>query len=191
MADNNSANVGVGAAGKVYIAPAGTTLPADATTTLSGSFVNFGYVSDAGVTMSESSSTETLHDWGGDSIYTVMSEFSETVAFTPVEINETVLKALYGDSNVTVTSGSPTKILAKHTNDTMPSVVIVIEAVPNALTKARYVLPNAQLTARGDATLTGKAFQGREMTYTASADSSGVSMYEYQAISAASGGTGD
>lgn len=188
MADNDASKVGIGAAGKVYIAPKGTTLPTDATTTLSSDYVNFGYVSDAGVTMAESDNTNTIRAWGGDAVVTTLSEHTETVAFTPIEINETVLKALYGDDNVDVTAGSgntPTTIVAKHKGQTMPQVVIVIEAIPNAGTKARYVMPLAQLTARGDASLTGTAVQGREMTYTGAADSDGVTLYEYQSIQTA------
>lgn len=191
MAENDASKVGIGAAGKVYIAPKGTTLPTDATTdlaTVSEAYVNFGYVSDAGVTMSESDNTNTIRAWGGDAVVTTLSEHTETVAFTPIEINETVLKALYGDDNVDVTAGSgstPTTIVAKHKGQTMPQVVIVIEAIPNAGTKARYVMPLAQLTARGDASLTGTAVQGREMTYTGAADANGVTLYEYQSIQTA------
>ena len=56
MATMNAAEVGVGSAkatGAIYVAPQGTTLPTDATTSLATAWKLLGFTSDAGVTISE------------------------------------------------------------------------------------------------------------------------------------------
>lgn len=186
MADNNSSLVGIGAAGKVYVAPKGTSLPTDASTQLSASYENFGYISSDGVTVADSDSSQSITAWGGDTVRTILTEHTETISFTPIEINEVVLEQTYGADNVTVaTVGDTTTIASKHKGQTMPEVVIVVEAIPASNMKARYVMPLAQLTERGDASMTGTDIQGRQMTYTGNADSSGVTCYEYVEITEA------
>lgn len=185
MADNTASNVGIGTAGKVYIAPAGTAAPADAVATLASAYENFGYISTDGVTLSENTSSNNLDSWGGQTVRVLKTSYSETFTFTPIEINEVVLKAMYGDNQVTTTVDSQTgvtKIVALHKNVNLPEVVIVIDTVESDTVKRRYVMSNAQLTERGDATHDGTGASGREMTYTANPNSSGVTCTELVAI---------
>ena len=68
MATMNAAEVGVGSAkatGAIWIAPEGTALPTDATTALGSTFKLLGFTSDAGVQISESTSTDTITAWEG------------------------------------------------------------------------------------------------------------------------------
>ena len=62
----STANVTAGkpaVAGAIYYAPLGTTLPTDATTALAAGYTSLGYISDAGVTLSQSPSTENIKAW--------------------------------------------------------------------------------------------------------------------------------
>ena len=66
---SNSANVNAGkpaATGAIFVAPLGTTLPTDATTAKNGAFVELGYVSEDGVTNSNSTNSADIKAWGGD-----------------------------------------------------------------------------------------------------------------------------
>lgn len=184
MADNNSAYVGIGAAGKVYIAPAGTTLPTTASATLDPAFVNFGYISDAGVVFSESGNSQDLNSWGGQAVKTIKSTYKETVKFTPIEVNADVARATYKNVTVTTENGV-TKIVAQHKNEPMPEVVCIIDCLPNDVTKTRYIAERAQLTARGDASLTGTGVQGRELEYTCNPNADGVTITSITEIQAA------
>ena len=141
MADNNSALVGVGAAGKIYVAPYGTSAPTDASTALPTTWQNFGYVSEEGIVISENAESTELVSWGGVPVKTTKTKYSEKIAFTPIEVNEVVLKQTYGDDNVTVTAGSgttPTKIMASHTSDDLPAVAICVDVVHSDTVKGRY-----------------------------------------------------
>ena len=182
MATMNAAEVGAGSAkvtGAIWTAPKGTTLPTDATTALAGTYVLLGFTSDAGVTIGENDSSQDLIAWEGRTkVYSVKSEYYETVSFTPIQTNADVLKLTYGSSNVT-TSG--TTITVNHKADTTDPVVIVIETSPRTGIVKRYC-GTFQLTSRGDATLDGTQFDMRELTFSSVPDSSGVHMKEYISV---------
>ena len=187
MATMNAAEVGAGSAkvtGAIWVAPNGTALPTDATTALANTYKLLGFTSDAGVTISENDSSQDLIAWEGRTkVYSVKSEYYETVAFTPIQTNEDVLKLTYGSSNVTVASG---KFTVKHTADTMAPVVIVIETSPRESIVKRYC-GTFQLTSRGDITLDGTQFDMRELTFSSVPDSNGVHMFEYASVTGTTG----
>ena len=73
-------------------------------------------------------------------------------------------------------------MVVKHTGAELPECCIVIETVPNSKTIARYVIPRAKLTEKGDLSLNDSDPIGRELTFTALPDNGGVTMYEYMTI---------
>lgn len=188
MATMNAAEVGVGSAkvtGAIWVAPSGTSLPTDASTSLSGTYKLLGFTSDAGVSISENRSTRAIRAWEGRyEVYNTVTEYTESVSFMPIQINSDVAELTWGADNVTATS---TTITAKHGSDTLDPVVIVIETAPRTGYVKRYC-GTFQLVTRGDATLDGTQVDGRQLTFNAIPDSNGVTMYEYTAIT--SGGTG-
>lgn len=189
---NDATNVGVGTPmvdGAIFIAPAGTEVPAPLALLgdLGSEYNSFGYVSTDGVTIAEDGETKEIQAWGGKTVKVIQTSFKETAAFTPIEINETVLAQQYGSDNVSVstvsTSDTPAKeysvITAKHTGATLPSKVLVIKTCPTDEMVIVYVAKNAQLTERGDLALDGEKAQGRQMTYTCNADPDGVTITSY------------
>ena len=182
MADMNTNEVGVGSAlatGAIWVAPKGTTLPTDATTTLASAWELLGFTSDAGVTISESSSNTSIRAWEGRTeVYNVRTEYTEQISFMPIQINEAVLALCWGDSEVTAATNS---LSAQHTGKTIEPVCIVIETVPRDGIVRRYC-GTFQLTERGAQTLDGTQVDGRQLTFNAIPDSDGVTMYEYTAF---------
>ena len=185
-ATNNTANVsttkGV-VGGYFFVAPEGTTLPTDNTTSLATAFVNIGYISDAGVVHSKSGSNTNFHDMNMDTIESATSEIDRTMVQKFVEINADALKDARGQSNVTVSSNL---ITAKDTNDDMPYRVIVQELVLKGGRKWRRVIPRAKVTDWGDETDLSTELAGFELTYTKFADSTGAYQYDYIDVAAAS-----
>lgn len=176
---NDASLVGVGkpkVGGAVFIAPLGSTAPTDATTALDEAFELLGYISEDGVTITEERDSESITAWGGDAVYTTQTSYTETFAFTPIEVNPVVARSQYGDSNVTVASGEMT---IKHNSAEIPEKMLVIETVPNASTVDRFFVPRAKLTKKGDMALNDSDPMGRESTYTALPDDSGNTAYEF------------
>lgn len=182
MATMNPAEVGVGSAlvtGAIWVAPNGTTLPTDATTSLAGTYKLLGFTSDAGVTISETRTNEAIRAWEGHAeVYNAVTEYTESVAFTPIQINGDVAKLTWGDDNVTVGLNT---IAIKHTGKALDPVVIVIETAPRDNIVKRYC-GTFQLVERGDATLDGSQVDGRQLTFNAIPDSAGVTCYEYTSV---------
>lgn len=176
---NNASYVGVGkpkVGGAVYIAPLGTTAPTDASTPLNEAFQLLGYISEDGVTITEERDSENIAAWGGDTVYTTQTSYTESFAFTPIEVNPVVAAAEYGSDNVEVSAG---KMTITHNGSEIPAVMIVIETVPNSGTVDRFFVPNAKLTEKGDQTLTDSDPMGRECTFTALPDATGNTAYEF------------
>ena len=184
MATMNAAEVGVGSAkvtGAIWVAPKGTALPTDATTALSGTYKLLGFTSDAGVTISESRSTNAIKAWEGlTEVYNVVSEYTESVSFTPIQINSDVAALTWGSDAVTYDSQNDT-IAIEHGSQDLEPVCIVIETAPRENIVKRYC-GTFQLISRGDLTLDGTQVDGRQLSFNAIADSSGVTMYEYTAF---------
>lgn len=182
MATMNAAQVTVGAAaatGAIFVAPKGTTLPTDATTALANTFVLLGFTSDAGVQISEDSSTDAIHAWEGrTTVYNVRTEYTESISFTPIQCNADVAKLTWGDDMVV--SGTGGALTVKHHGGTLEPVVIAIETTPRENIVRRYV-GTFQLTERGEVTLDGTQVDGRQLSFNAIADANGVTMYEYSA----------
>ena len=180
---NNVSYMGVGkpkVGGALYIAPSGTNLPDDADSPLDEAFKLLGYASEDGVTITTESDSENILAWGGDAVYTTQTSFTETVVFTPIEVNPVVAAVEYGDENVEIKDGL---MVIKHTASELPEKILVIETVPNKNTVARYVCPRAKLTEKGDQTLNDSDPMGRECTFTCLPNDESVTIYEYVANS--------
>lgn len=131
--ENDKSNITIGlpkAGGSVFWAPAGTALPTNASDSLSGAFVNLGYVSDSGVTHSVAESTDTIRAWGKDVVMISQTEYSETFALNLLEtIRPAVLQFIRGSENVSVEADGSVK--SGTTGEPLPRGVVVIETIQN------------------------------------------------------------
>ncbi len=152
--------------GAIWRAPLGTTLPAAVDATLDNAYKCLGYCSEDGFTQSTSISTENIKAWGGDVVDTPMTEKIETDQFKAIEsLNVDVLKAAYGDDNVTGTAA--TGITVRHNANDQKACVIVVDMFLRNGGKQRIVIPNAKLTSLGDVVYKDNETIGYDMTFTA------------------------
>lgn len=164
--------------GAVYRAPLGTTLPTDATTALAVAFVDLGYVSEDGVTNSNTIESDDIKAWGGDTVLALQTDKTDTFSMTLIEsMNENVLKAVFGTANVTGTFATGLSVKANADEQAEASWVIDMIARGNA--KHRIVIPSAKISEIGDVTYSDGDAVGFEITLTAVPDTSGNSHYEY------------
>ena len=178
---NTVANVSAGkpaVGGAVFVAPTGTTLPTDATTALGSAFKALGYCSDDGLTNSNSASSSDVKAWGGDIVMTLQEEKPDQFKFTLIEaLNADVLKAVYGDANVT---GSLSAGLTVNATSAEPSLnAWVVEMVMTGNTKKRIVIPNGKISEVGDIVYKDDEAVGYEITLAALPDSNGKTHIEY------------
>jgi hypothetical protein len=178
-----AANARVAVTGAVYRAPAGTALPTSATGVLDTNFWDVGYISTDGIQTSISTDTNDIQAWqNGDILRTVMTSHNYTVSFTMMETNETSLGLYYNAFTHGAGAASGTALVKGVQGYRGSFVINVVDGTQNL----RIVLPDAQVTERGDISyVNGDAIQ-YPVTLTAYPDASGNKGYLYFEMDAAS-----
>lgn len=130
---NNKGNITIGLpkeGGAIYVAPAGTALPTDGSTSLSSAYVNLGYISEDGVTMTTSEETDTIKAWGKDTVMVSQTDYTETVTYNLLEtIRAAALQTVRGTDNVAL--GEDGSVKAVTTGEPLPHIVCVVETIQN------------------------------------------------------------
>lgn len=172
--------------GYIWVAPLGTTIPADATAELDKAFVGLGYLSEDGLT--EPASFEPGDDIvaaGGDTVAQADPTFSKTWTGTCIEaLNEDLLKVAYGSANVTVTPASATdgSITIKEQAGDIEHHVIVIDEMLKGGRRRRNVMADATFLITGDISHVHTALVNFEFTITAYPTASQPAQTQYITI---------
>lgn len=164
--------------GGIWVAPKGTTLPTDATTTLGGAFVCLGYVSEDGLSNNNELTVDAIKAWGGNIVYRSLTEMNDEFSFALIETENTdVLKAVYGSGNVTVDgSGNATvNVIAEDPEEK----VWVFELALRGGKARRIVVPDGAITAREEITYNDSDPVAYGVTVSAYPDANGKTHIEY------------
>jgi hypothetical protein len=169
------------AAGGVALGPLGTTLPETATSDLDPALIRAGYISEDGVTKSESRDTNELKDWGGLTVKKSTTGFAVTLQFQFLEyLNPVGARAVYGDQNVTVTAateehGELMKIAV--TAADAPHLAWVFD-MADGTAHLKVLISDGQITEVGDTPYSNSDGAVRDVTVSAFPDEDGVYVYE-------------
>jgi hypothetical protein len=104
----SASEIVVGATGNVRVAPVGTTAPVDVATAWAAGWIDLGYATEDGVTLSNERTTEDIMAWQAlDPVRTVGTARLTTVSFQLMQWNETTVPLAFGGGTVTPTAGPP------------------------------------------------------------------------------------
>ena len=163
--------------GAVSVAAVGTTLPTNATAALSAEFKNLGYISEDGLTQEITRDSEDIKAWGGDTVATSQTDYSETYTFKLIEaLSVEVKKLIFGEDNVSGTLAEG--VTAISNSKELPAHVFVIDMIQNGHL-VRKVIPNGKITDLGEITYVDGEAVGYEPTVKALPDAAGNASYEY------------
>ena len=179
---NNSSNVSAAKpniTGAIYYAPTSTTLPTTADGSLDAGFTCLGYISEDGITNSNSRESDEFKAWGGDTVLTSQTSYSDTFQFKLLEVlNKDVLKTVFGAENV---SGDiSTGITVNANSKELGSFAWVIDMIMRDDTMNRIVVPKGKISEVGDITYSSSDLVAYDVTVTAFPDSNGNTHYEYK-----------
>ncbi len=168
-----SDNVRVGVTGAVYVAPSGTALPTSSAASLNAAFEELGYMDENGVAEIINEQITNIRAWqNSDIVRKVQTEHDVTYGFTPLETNPVVLEAFYGN----YTDGTDGEVEVRGgLADRFSWVIDVIDG-DNEL---RIVIPDGQLTQRGQVNHVATDATKYPMTITGYPDGDGVKAYQY------------
>lgn len=179
MANPSADHVLVGApkvTGGVWTGALGTALPTDTTTALDAAITAVGYISEDGVTQATETDTEEIVAWGGDTVRVIQTTHTVTFQFEFLETNEASLKAVYGDENVTYDAGTGFEVLVN--SRPLPHKVYVLE-IKDGDRDVRLVIPDGQVTERGEVVYVHSDAVKYDVTITAFPDNAGNKAYIY------------
>lgn len=166
------------AAGVIFRAPLGTTLPTDASTALDAAFKSLGHLSEDGFTNNNSGSSEDIHDMGGVVVLTVQTEKTDTFQFKLIDALEPeVLKAIYGSDNVDGTLAAGLTVTAN--GDEPEEAVWVLDTIMRDGVLQRIVIPDGKISEVGEIAYRRNEAVGFDTTLTALADDTGATHYTY------------
>lgn len=158
----DASNVEVAVTGRVCLAPLGATAPTDSETPLDTEvWKDVGYISEDGVTETPEADTEVINAWqNGDEVRTIQTSHAIRYGFTMIETNEVSLKAYYGHydavtGNVRVTGRQLERQML---------VIETFDEIDGTLLVRRRFAEVAQVTERGEVSLSNSEASGYEVT---------------------------
>lgn len=171
MAD--SANVKVAVTGAWYVGPTTADAPTAADSVLDVDFVDLGYVSTDGITVSRDRATQQLRAWqNGALVREVVTEGTATISGMLMETTADTLELFYGAA---VDVDGSVEITPTATGGRKSFVIDVIDGDE----KIRFYIPEGEVLSVGEQTLANGEPMGYEITVTAYATTDGWSMKKW------------
>lgn len=155
--------------GGVRVAVDGTALPTSAVAVLAAAWHDLGYIGEDGVTQSIGADSNNIRAWGGDTVRVVQTSHELTYQFDMLEVNDYTLEEYYGNAaaGVVEVDGTPP---TSH-----PWIIDMLDGT----NRIRIVIPDGQITERGDVVYNGADASVLPVTVSCFPDASGNKAYIY------------
>lgn len=164
--------------GVLFVAPAGTPLPTDASEKLNEAFKNVADLNEDGITRSTDVTTTDINNMSGEKAASFIASYEETFQFVMLETNAATLSARYGKDRVT---SSGDDVISFTTG--MPKnehVSIIADLLLSGMNKKqRIVIPDAVLTDTGDLQYHSGDAITYDVTFSTFTDKQGNNSYNY------------
>jgi len=181
----DATKVRAGVTGAVYVAPDDTTLPTDATTALPAAHEDVGFIHEDGVTETQDTDSNDIRAWqNGAIVRKIQTSHDLMYSFTMIETSEVTLREYYGNWTAGAAGPPETDDTVKIDGKELPHRVWVLSVIDGDH-NLRVVIPDGQITERGDITYANGDAVGREVTITCYPDAEEVKAYIYMAEVAA------
>lgn len=180
----NNKNVFIGApdqatTGAILTGPETDTIPETLDDFLLDEFDDSGYVSEDGITITPSESTETIRDWALNVLRRVLTEFDGTIGWTHLELSVGALKNYMGEDKVDVTA--PTEATGTQVRAAIGGGLRPVKAwyfkLKDGDRRALVFVPHGQVTERGEIPLTASGAITLPVTLSTMPDKLGNSIY--------------
>jgi len=172
------------ATGSCLVAPLGTPGPTSATSALNVAFIDLGNIGEDGFTETTDRSVDKKKNFGGRTVKILQTDYTHTFSFVLLEsLNADVLKAVYGEDNVTVTPANGShgaQVAIKKNSKKLPRQSWVIDTTDSELDAFyRNYIPEGQIITVGDVVVVHTDTIMYEVEMEAFADASGNHVYTY------------
>lgn len=155
----------------------GTPLPTDATTTPNAAFKDLGTISDDGVVDTTSQDSKDFFAWQGNTLVaTLLGQYSKIFKLTAWETNGVTLGLSYAGSTLTQQAWG-VSIAEKPIVKDIRSWVI--HGISDSGKLQRIVIPQGQITERGDVAWSSQDLTAYEYSIKTFVDSAGAVAYRY------------
>lgn len=182
VAKGNTGNAG----GYAWVGAVTDTLPTDAKTAIDAKFKSLGFISEDGLANATETESEDHKDWGGTVVKSERTSYTETYEVGFLESRETVLKAVYGERNVT--SDGNGGITVKHNGNFGEEHSYIFESLITVTLIKRTVIPRGVINERDDVEENSSDLIVYKPTIKCLPDAQGNTSYAYYYDSSKAGG---
>ncbi|MGI5247770.1 hypothetical protein [Dactylosporangium sp. CA-139066] len=188
MSDNRNLLAGISATGAdgtglVWMAAPGSTAPTDATTALAAAWKNMGGMTEAGVSIKQSTSTTKKKFYGSTVVQrTLVTEQEYTIEAVFGETNARVMEVFWRKALNSITPAAVTGAFGTTAGVYTRQLYALVVDMVDGSNRARFYFPQVEVTGQGDVKIANSESLDWGVTLSAYPDTSGNAIYPLFAL---------